>query len=596
MLLATAFIAASSVVASELSIEQVAPEHSVLVMSLDEVGGMMDRIMETPAGQNMKPIEDVRDRFMDGLPESMSDAFGESMESTEDFIKMMSDMKMGLAIYPEVDPETTAVTIGFTMFMDLGEAGKPMGKLWDEAMEQAEEEDSERFEIIEVAETDVIRIDMQDEEMEEEDDPFGGGMGRGGMGMGMDIENAMPDRSYMVRVEDNIMISTSRSQMARMLDIVAGQEIEGGLGESTIWKGMTGYIGERGLRMILLTDHLGELMGAFGQPFIVNMMRPTVAAMFGKIEALGFAVESAESPALATFRMGAWIPEGKTGLMKLMSKNTPREPIPAWVTAETVDYGRLNFDFEGVISWLNDVIDSNPMLAMQAGQMMEQMEPMMDKVLSGIGNRIQMSSSISYPLTAESINSLWNMPAKDGKAFTDAMAEMAPQMGFEPRDFQGHQIYSMDMGGMMGAMGGGSMEMAVAVGGGDIFMGSLPAVEQSLRSVGKRSSEDSEISKKFASVEQYFSSEPVVYWQVGDLGTKMAAEAEVNSMMWSSELDELQAEDPELAAELAEMMGEDDDASFIESVTKWFGVTGLEIMSVEDGFKGQGWVLSPVEE
>ena len=189
------------------------------------------------------------------------------------------------------------------------------------------------------------------------------------------------------------------------------------------------------------------------------------------------------------------------------------------------------------------------------------------------------------------------MPAKDGKSFTDALAEMAPQMGFEPRDFQGHQIYSMDMGGMMGGMGGGgaSMDVAVAVGGGDIFMGTLPAVEQSLRSVGKRSSEDSSVAKKFAVLEDMFSSEPVVYWRVADLGATMSAEAKVAEMQWSSELGRLENEDPELAEELAEMMGEGED-DFMASITEWIGLSAYEIMSVENGFKGQGWILAPEEE
>ena len=355
MLLATAVLTTSFLGAPQLGIDQVAPEQTVLLMSLSDVGAMLDRLKETPAGDNLQPINDMKDGFMDGLPDSMSDAWEESMEDV-DFIEMLGQFQMGMAIYSEIDKETTAVTIGLTMCIHLGEAKEAMGTIWDQAMEDVEEDQSDNFEIIELAETEVIRIDSPAEEDEEEEDPFGGG----GFGMGMDFESAMPDRFYMVRVDEHILLSTSRSQMVRMLDILAGEEVEGGIGETEPMKGMTGYIGEGGLRMVLLTDHLGEMMQAFAQPFMVNMVSPMVVAMFGKIEAIGVAFEAAKEPALVSFRMGAWIPEGKSGLMKLMSRNSPREPIPGWVTAETFDYGRINFDFEGVVPWLNDVINSQP--------------------------------------------------------------------------------------------------------------------------------------------------------------------------------------------------------------------------------------------
>ena len=589
MLLATAFIATTCLAAPQLSIENVAPEQTVFVMSLDDMGAMLDRLNATSAGKDLDFLDDIKEEMLGELPDSISDTWESALEDTT-MAEIVANLQMGMAIYPVVDSETTAVTIGYTVYLNLGEAKVSVGAIWDQAMEDVENKDSENFEIIEIAETDVIRIQKPAEE--EEEDPFGGG----GFGMGMDFESAMPDRFFLVRVDEHILTTSSRTQMARMLDILAGRDVEGGLGESNAWKGMTGYIGDEGLRMVVLTDPLGEFMQSFGQPFMVNMMRPMVAAMFGKIEAVGFSLQAAKEPALASFQLGMWIPEGKSGLMKLMDRNSPRESIPGWVTAETVEYSRLNFDFEGVIPWIKTVINSNPMLAMQAGQFMEKTEPMLNKVLSGMGNMVQITSSISYPLTSESMNSLWSIPAKDAKAFTDALAEIAPQMGFEARDFQGHQIYSMDMGDMMAGMSAGPGEIGVAVGGGEIFMGTLPSVEQSLRAVGERTSEDSLVAKKFMALEKMFSSDSVAYWSVSDMGAKMVAEVEVANMQWSSELERLQDEDPELAEELSEMMGSEHDLDLYTSLAKWIGLTGYEIMSVEEGFKGQGWILAAEEE
>ena len=95
MLLATAFIATTCLASPELTIDSVAPEHTVLVMSLDEVGDMMERVKETPAGENMKPMEDMRKELMRGLPDSMADTWEDSFENSDDFIKMLGSLKMG---------------------------------------------------------------------------------------------------------------------------------------------------------------------------------------------------------------------------------------------------------------------------------------------------------------------------------------------------------------------------------------------------------------------------------------------------------------------------------------------------------------------
>ena len=138
---------------------------------------------------------------------------------------------------------------------------------------------------------------------------------------------------------------------------------------------------------------------------------------------------------------------------------------------------------------VSDVINSNPMMAMQGQRVaMEQMEPMMQKFMDGMGGTVQMSSSISYPLTADSMGTIYAVDSKNAKSFTDTLSEMAPQMGFEPRDFQGHQIYSMETGGMMPGM---PSEMAVAVGGGEIYMGGMSCVEQALRTIGSNDASES---------------------------------------------------------------------------------------------------------
>ncbi len=591
MFLTTALVTVSCLAATELTLDKVAPEQTVLAVSFEDLSDLMKSFDGQGAIKEMSGTYLLEGPAFDAIP--MDDGIKELMEE-KSLLEVTQGMRMGMAIFPVVDQETTAVSIGLTMYVDLGESADSLGKVWDEAIEAAQSStpDDMKMELMEMGGTEVIRIDIeQGDDMEEEDDPFGG---RGGMGMGLSMEDATPKRYFAARSDEHILVTSSRSQMQRMIDLLAGDDVEGGLGELDSWKGVNGYLGNSGLRMVLLTDHLGEMMESMGQPFIVSMAKPMVLAMFGRIEAMGYSLESAESPAMATFNMGAWMPEGKTGLMNLMSRNSAREPIPSWLSAEAVSYGRLNFDFDGVIPWIKEVINSNPMMAMQGAQAMEQMEPMMQKFMDGMGGTVQMSKSISYPLTAQSMGSLYAIDSKNAKSFTDTLSEMAPQMGFEPRDFQGHQIYSMETGGMVPGM---PSEIAVAVGGGEIYLGTMSSVEQSLRTIGSTDSSDSPVAASFKPVESMFSTDPVVYWSISDIGRSMAAEAKISMMQWSKEMDDLRQEDPELAEELGEMMNDEaGPMSMFGEFGDMIGLVGYEIMSVDSGFKGKGWIMEPVVE
>ena len=590
MLLASVLVV-NSVLAADLSIENVAPEQTVIAMSFDDLGPMVDRFRNSAAKDHLSKVDEMKYDFLDAASNRMADAWKEALEDKA-MLEIIGSMSMGMAVYPVIDPETTAVTIGLTAFVNLGDSEQEMGPLWDEAMERAQEDEGDSMEMMEIAEVEVIRYEPPRDD-DEDDDPFGNG---GGMGMGMSIEDAFPQRFFMVRVDEHILFSTRRTQMERMLDIIAGQDVDGGLSESATWKGVSEYIGQDGIRMVMLTDHLGEMMKAMGQPFIVDMAKPMVVAMMGRIDAMGISMTAGSAPALATMNMGIYMPGGKTGLMKLMDRNSPREPLPGWLGADTVSYSRLNFDMAGVMPWIKSVINSNPMMAMQMGQAMESVEPMLEKILAGMGSRLQISGGISYPLTAESATTLWAMEASDPKAFTDAMAEVGPGMGMEPRDFQGHQIYSMDLGGMMGGgMGMGGGEMGVAVGGDEIFMGTSAAVEQALRSVGERSADDSAVAKSFAPLETYMSSDDIAMWYMVNVGASYKAAAEISSMQFKAEMQRLEQQDPELAEELAEMMGGGDQemSAMMTTISECIGLLGWELMSDENGFKGQGWVLEP---
>ena len=77
----------------------------------------------------------------------------------------------------------------------------------------------------------------------------------------------------------------------------------------------------------------------------------------------------------------------------------------------------------------------------------------------------------------------------------------------------------------------------------------------------------------------------------------MEAEGKISMIQWSKEMDELRQEDPELAEELGEMMQDDaGPMAMFGELGDMIGLVGYEIMSVENGFKGTGWIMEPSTE
>ena len=86
-------------------------------------------------------------------------------------------------------------------------------------------------------------------------------------------------------------------------------------------------------------------------------------------------------------------------------------------------------------------------------------------------------------------------------------------------------------------------------------------------------------------------------WSVAKMGETMRASSEITQMQTKAQLAEIEAEDPEFAAELAELFEEDDTEAkrMIDLISQIIGMVGYEVISVDQGFRLNGWVL-PVAE
>jgi len=327
------------------------------------------------------------------------------------------------------------------------------------------------------------------------------------------------------------------------------------------------------------------------------MMGSMFVAMIGEIDAVGVGVEAGEYPSLLDHRAALWMPEGKSGIVALLSENQERESSPAFFDSGVLDMGHVNVDFDGVIDWIKGIIRSNPMLQAQGMQAFQQFEPMLTSLMDSLGNSVNIVAAVSRPIEVDSLHNIWAVECRDTQRFNDAFASLAADVGMEQRDFQGHIIYEMPAGGMMpGVMGGGGEPTGIALGGEHVLIGDIAGVEACLRNVGTR--KEMKLSPELAAGMEQLPDRAVTYWSVMNLVESSVIQAEMAGLEMKRVLNELAEDDPEMAEDMrAEYQeGMKEGMELLEEMNSAFGPLVMYWWSTDDAYIMSGSILEAITE
>ena len=573
-------IVSSTATAVDLRIEQFAPETSVVVFSLEGLGPIVERL-DSSSLMKMMEQQDMFD-----MSQMISPGMGEVMDKMSgdgDIKEMMSKFGMGIAIYAEADAETGGVNphlVGYLNFQDeLDSVKEPIDEMFAEAMKQGGD-------TIDISGRECIML------------PGGGGddddEARGGFSMGPDMSalEEMDAYLYLDEKQGIMLMSTSVSGMERAMDASDGESVENPLSDNEDWQGISSMIGTGGPSFVLLTSHLSDMVSSFDSSGMMGFMGGTLVAATGKINAMGAVIEVGDAPQMLTANMGLYMPEGKSGLVELMSKNSDRETLPALLETEIYGMSRYNFDFAKVIDFIKTVIRSNPFIQAQGMQALQQIEPTLAAMLDSMGGSVFMLESISRPIAKDSFISVMAMESSDTQKFNDSFAMFAGDMGMEQGDFQGHTIYTLDGGGMGRMMPGmGVQEMAVAMGGDYVMMGSRSGIQEALRNVGKRG--EMELSPNLKAGLDSLPDRPLSAWSVQEAFRLMEDTLEIDELQMEQSLKELAEDDPELAEEIRADMKEERalQAGLIKELAETLGGYTFAMWSTDEGMVMQASLL-----
>lgn len=575
---------------AQLTIERIAPENSVMVMGMPNAQLSRERFERTPLFELWKSdaMKELREQDFTGATDALQEFLDELGVDRNEL--SLPTGAMGMAMFSVIDEELGAPAPAMIAFADFGAKSAAMGALVVAMLDRGERDRMLEFEIKDILGRKVYEIRMleDDADMFDDDDDFDFDFDPFGMMPNpMDMFSDM-SQMYFVQDENVFMLGSDLGSITEALDRIDGNA-RGTLADRDDFQAIMGQIGRDDFYMVVLTRDLMQIVSAFDEMGMLMFVMPTIRELFGDIRGFGMGARIDGTDAMLEGRWSVYMPAGKRGLTRLMDLSAPRAEMPSFVGLDSVSYSSLNFRFDQVVSVLRSVINSNPLLAMQSGDIMPILEGPVADILATLGSRVHTSTTISRPITAQSLGGVFAIEAKDPQQFENLFGQFAPEMGMEPRDFLGQRIFTMDMGGMMG----GDMDsLAIGIGGGFVFMGPTPSVEQSLRTVSRPDQALTlEQEGAFRAASALLSQRQIVGYSYTNIIEMMSAMTEVSKLQFQQFMEEMRRDHPEWADEMD--WGQHDTDVDWSTLRRYIGPMISEMRSTDEGFVGTLFMIAP---
>ena len=557
-----------------LSIEQVAPSDPVGVLSISGLEAVVSRLSESgllDSTDREDLNEEVRGVF-GSSPEGIAEVWRTMLED-RDLLEVLSAISAGLVLWVEPEEDSKGV-LTVAVWVDLGSEQETIATAWDAGWETYRAEPHVKTESVLGRDVDHVQSRRADSNAEPS------------------RRSPMPSDTWVVREEGLILFSNTRAGLTRLLDAVDGEDFDDTLADTEQWASVKGMLdGSDALLAAVFVDEAFTAGGLFDQMGIAAMLRGSFDAAIGPVKAIAVSGGPGTGDTLLSWSAAIWMPDGPGGLLRLVAHDTPRAALPGWVGPDTIAVTRLNVDFKRIPDWIRTVIASNPML-MGVGQMLDQSEPTLRAILEPLGRRFLSIETVTRPLTAESLNSVSAIACTNPTALSDALGASVAEAGMEPRDFQGHQIWSAELGDLGPIpMPGLEGTISLAVAGGQLFAGDETAVEAALRGLADRSGV---MPAWLDRVSGWLPNQPFAGWGGWDLAESLTAVADVQRLQITRWEDEIKVDDPELWEEIKGELVDEDQAEQYERlarIARHLGPAAWWAGSGDDGFRIRGVVM-----
>ena len=580
------------------SIEQLAPEDSVVIVSVSNLAASVDRLQQTKLWElwETPQVQQLRADFIKQLTEHIDEMLQQLGVEKDTLVPPQG--ALGFALFPLTPEDLDAPSSGMLLVADYGENADKTGELIDAAIAEADDNPDIIYEVQEINGHSVYTFDLSGLEFAERLDPDFAPVMPMPMPMGDPSEMLTPPTKFhFVRDGSVFIVCTDLDRLTEAIQDEPGGD-EPTLADREDYQAIMDQLGESDAYAILLTRDLGDLAAA-NDPGMVGMMQEMLKTIIGDIQGAGLSLRLESDSAIVEETVVVYMPNGKSGLTALLDTETPRGDLPAFVGPDTVNYVRLNFEFENLPDLVMQVMRMIAWMMPPDPEVMQETQNMFTRLCSTLGREIHIVSTLTRPITAESFSTVLAVKCTQPQEFENFVAEFGPKGGFEPREFLGQRIYSRDVPSMMPgmAMGGAATEVSIGISGGYALIGPTAGVEQAMRAAGEVKLPSLEQEASYQRAVDALPNEPAVGIGYSSTVDLFEATMETNRLATKQMVEQIKAFDPEHAAEFEKeqlAMLKQWEAIDVELLSQFIGPSAWYVRATDYGFVIRAYLLAPV--
>ena len=537
-------------VATAAPVADLLPDTTFFMMDSSAAATTYEKWQASPLS-NMLDQDKLLEMMSEGMGDMKSELAEVLGEDSDDikWLEMLPNGPAAVSMFSGKNSDTGFPELGLMIAMDYGndaDAEKMYNRIV-KLLEKGMEEEEVRMSEESVAGRDVVAFGAPEGD-EPEGDEFGefdefGGMGGG---MGDDLVKGL-ESMWMVREGSQIIATSDMSALERAFELMDGGDVTL-LSEREDVRVMSDATGSGDIRFMLMTRDLGPIVSSLDQMGMMMMVMPLAKQVFGDYGGAAYSanINDAGDDYVSTAKGFVYLPNGKNGVPAMFNGSVPVGDIASFVPSEAMNYSTMHMSFDPLPGMVQKVMNFAGMMGVQQGQQQE-IIAMATRVAEATGNRATTWSTIERPITLESMQSVFAMEAPDGQAIDEMLGMAGAQAGMEGKDFAGGRLYEMDPSAMMpmSPMGGGMMDTEVqptglGIAGGQMFMGSLTAVEATMRSISDKGVSSLEDDPRLQRVIDAIGNEPVSGWGWQDR-RYLAAQFEVMELQMKKAQEDMKA-------------------------------------------------------
>jgi hypothetical protein len=590
----------AAVSAASPTIERLAPDNSIVIVSVDDFEQAMTRFKRTGmwALWQSDEIQAMVTEPIEEFKEELDEMLEELELDEEDLVEPQGPVGFAFFGPDRNDPESNP---GFLLVADFGSKAHKFDRVVDAVMEKARTEKDIEFDEQEVLGRTVFTLDLSQIEIEDEFEMDEDDFGMAPMPDMPGAEDMMGafEKLHYVRDGRRFLLCSEMWALHTALETI-DEDGRTRLSERTDFQTVRAQLGPVDGYAVLLMQPMWQALG--GVDPTVMMIQAMAQSMLGDIRAMSLGVRFDGEAAMVEETFAVYMPDGTAGLTALVDTATPRRDMPSFASPESIAYSRMNFEFRGIPAFIRSIGQLNPMLGPEIDQFMFDHGATVEKVCNALGPEVHSVVMLTRPIDLASLKTLYAIRSSAPDQVEAVLAEYAPMMGIEPRDFVGHRIYTMPFDPMMMA-GGGMMPpnaegFSIGFGGGHVFLGTTPLVEDALRAGGKNMptlADDSDAADAIAALDDG----DMVAWGVMDMVDYVEYFISFSRLMEEQMIEQMKEWDPEYAEEMRREMEARGPEPWEELdpavLREYLGPVSWQIKARDDGFVGKYLLLEPAE-